>query len=358
MEYNRDFSVIVLNAYKKYLAPVQDFYVVEPLTATGVRSLRYALEVEGDLKLLASDIDDCAVKLARDNVELNGLHERIIVLRKDARELLYATRWLLDRPPLVIDIDPFGTPAPYLESAISVIGNKGMLAVTATDLAVLEGSKSKAARRRYGVRVRNTPESKEVGLRILLGYIARVAASHDKAIRPLSSYYADHYYRVYVQVVRGARIADKMLEESIGYAYYYPSEKRTYILRDPPSCTSHDRPVMIGPLWVSRINDPGFIERLNEVIDSMTYLHMLNRIKHLLDILKCEADLEEKNLHVRVEQAASYAKTSMPRVDRLIALLRNRGYQACRSHYSPTSIRTDAGYKDITSIIRLSQASG
>jgi tRNA (guanine26-N2/guanine27-N2)-dimethyltransferase len=37
----------------------------------------------------------------------------------------------------VVDLDPYGTAVPFLESAISCISNGGMLAVTYTDLAVL-----------------------------------------------------------------------------------------------------------------------------------------------------------------------------------------------------------------------------
>ena len=37
----------------------------------------------------------------------------------------------------VIDLDPYGTAVPFLESAIQAIGNGGILAVTFTDMAVL-----------------------------------------------------------------------------------------------------------------------------------------------------------------------------------------------------------------------------
>jgi tRNA (guanine26-N2/guanine27-N2)-dimethyltransferase len=37
----------------------------------------------------------------------------------------------------VIDLDPYGTAVPFLESALNAIGNGGLLAVTFTDMAVL-----------------------------------------------------------------------------------------------------------------------------------------------------------------------------------------------------------------------------
>lgn len=37
----------------------------------------------------------------------------------------------------IIDLDPYGTAVPFLESAISCLEDGGLLAVTYTDLAVL-----------------------------------------------------------------------------------------------------------------------------------------------------------------------------------------------------------------------------
>jgi tRNA (guanine26-N2/guanine27-N2)-dimethyltransferase len=37
----------------------------------------------------------------------------------------------------VVDLDPYGTAVPFLESAVQAIADGGMLAVTCTDMAVL-----------------------------------------------------------------------------------------------------------------------------------------------------------------------------------------------------------------------------
>ena len=115
-----------------------------------------------------------------------------------------------------IDIDPFGTPMPFIDAAIQSIKNKGVLGITATDTAPLCGAHKAACIRRYKARPIRGSQCHEIGLRILLGYIAREAIKHDAGIRPLLCYYMDHYFRVYVQIIRGARRADKALEE-IGF---------------------------------------------------------------------------------------------------------------------------------------------
>ncbi len=354
MVFNRDLSVAAIAAYARLLAPLPEFIIVEPLTATGVRGVRYALEVEGPHRVVMGDIDKCAVEITTRNINLNKLTGKARVYWLDARKLLLATRSLLEKPPLVVDIDPFGSPAPYLDAALSVIGNHGLLAVTATDLAVLEGSKRRAARRRYGVDLVKAPESKEIGLRILLGYIARIAASHDKYIEPVLSYYTDHYFRVYVVVRRGARKADKMLENSIGHAYYCREDKRTYISDEPPSCISYSKPERIGPLWVSAMNNASFIREVVSELKAREYLATAGRGLSLLRLLECESSLEDRTLHVSIDQIASFARSNMPPMDKLLDLLRSEGYVACRSHYSPIAIRTNAPY---TSLVKLLLAS-
>jgi len=350
MIFNRDLSVATLIAYQRMLAPVKEFHIVEPLTATGVRAVRYAVEASTGGFILAGDIDECAVKIADLNVKLNNIENSVIVKRSDARTLLYMAPELLGKAPLYIDIDPFGSPAPYLQAALSVIGIGGLIGVTATDLAVLEGSKWKAARRKYMVYIKKVPESKEIGLRVLIGYAARIAATMDKWIHPIFAYYADHYYRVYFIAGRGASKADNMLEEKIGFAYYCPGENRTYLQIESDRCPSGEHYIKIGPLWTGHLNDASFLAELEKVLDRLDYIESSTRAKSLLKILMCEAEIESE-LHFRVEQAAAYAKRSMPKISILLDSLRRNGYTACRSHYSPTSLRSNASYMEVVRLI-------
>jgi len=344
MEFNRDLSVASLAAYRSRYAPTQDIVVVEPLTATGVRAVRYAVEA-GAARVYAGDLDPSAACLARYNASLNGVPDRVDVAVLDARETILRARRLHGRPLHVADLDPFGSPAPFVDVAIANTAHRGLFAATATDLAVLEGGKPRAARRRYGVEIVKVPESKEIAIRVLLAFIAREAALHDRSIRPLFSFYADHYIRVTLLVERGARRADRMLEESIGYATYCPGEKRTY-LREDASCMLRGAPKRIGPLWTGPLNDPDYIVEVIRQVEAMEWLGTRQRAARLLEALRAESPLEG-GLHVRVEQAASTARVSMPRKERLLEALRGLGYRAVPSHYSPTAFRTDAPYSRV-----------
>jgi tRNA (guanine26-N2/guanine27-N2)-dimethyltransferase len=50
----------------------------------------------------------------------------------------------------VIDLDPYGSPAEFLDGAVQSVSDGGMLAVTCTDMAVLCGNHCEACYAKYG----------------------------------------------------------------------------------------------------------------------------------------------------------------------------------------------------------------
>ena len=173
MELNRDISVLALQAYQRRTN--KEISICEPLTSSGVRGVRFAAEIHGVGKLLINDINMRAVKVAKHNVKLNNLEKKVAVKHKDANCLLSchgAPRKRFD----VVDLDPFGSPVPYLDSAIRALRNNGLLALTATDLAPLCGVHSKACVRKYGGRPLRTEYCHELAVRLLAGCASSLAA--------------------------------------------------------------------------------------------------------------------------------------------------------------------------------------
>ncbi len=350
MVFNRDLSILVLDTYTRLYAPHKPIKAIDALSGTGVRAVRLALEFDDIEYIHANDIDPLAVKLIEFNSMLNNVGEKVKVHRMDANRLLNTIRTEHHEPILYVDIDPFGSPAPFAREALYTTGHHGLAAFTATDLGVLEGSKPRPARRKYWVEIRKTPESKEVGLRVLLGFLARTAASLDKSIRPLLSYYADHYYRVYLLLERGSKKADAMLESMIGYATYCKELKRTFL--EQVSCPSGEKGTVIGPLWKGPLSDPEFVNRVGGGLSRFGYLETFDRIIKLVDMLVAEAHVCTNCLHYRIDYVASAVSTSMPPRERLIEDLISLGYRASRTHFSPLGIRTNAPYSIVSYLIR------
>jgi len=351
MELNRDLAVLALQVYIDKLSPRKPVFVVEPLAATGVRAIRYAVEVEGVLRVYASDISRDAYELIGLNVALNNVWDKVSFSRVDANMLMYNLK-TLGVPVLVVDIDPYGSPAPFMEAALNIIGDGGLLMVTATDTAVLEGSKRAKALRRYEVHLTKTPCSREVAVRTLLGYIARVAAAHDRWIKPLISIYVDYYVRIILQVRRGARGAERMLSEKIGYAHYYPKLGYTTIRSSATESFLRDLEVVrVGPLWTGETLDGEFIEWcLEELRGRFNYLRSKRRLEKLLEILKGEAQVQEE-LCQRLDSIASTLRRQTPPKHRVVEELKARGFKATITHYHPVAIRTNASIHDVIEVL-------
>ncbi|NPA05078.1 MAG: tRNA (guanine(10)-N(2))-dimethyltransferase [Crenarchaeota archaeon] len=347
MAFNRDIAVLVARLLARRHGRLR---VVEPLTGSGVRAVRYALEAGAEA--YAADIDPEAVRLARLNAERNGVSDRVHVECSEAR--LFMEKLSSKISPELIDIDPFGSPAPFLEAAIHLTHGRGVIAATATDLAPLTGGRPKPLRRRYMVEAAQTSWGKEMALRILAGFIARRAAVHDYAAKPLLAYYADHYIRVYMRMERGARRADKVLEECIAYAATCPKCSYTEYRRDLlagqrcPYCGAPLR--LVGPLYTCRLADTEAVEELLREAEKANWLAEQERAVKLLKLLLEEYSVSNKPYY-RLDRLCSFLRVNMPKIDRLVAELRLLGYKASRTHLDPRAIRTNAPHSVLLSVI-------
>jgi tRNA (guanine26-N2/guanine27-N2)-dimethyltransferase len=78
-EFNRDFSIMAINQFSEMLKSEKNvknkefkgLNVLEALSATGLRSVRYVKEIPSICKLVANDIDPTATDLMKKNFEFN-----------------------------------------------------------------------------------------------------------------------------------------------------------------------------------------------------------------------------------------------------------------------------------------------
>lgn len=67
-----------------------------------------------------------------------------------------------------IDLDPYGCPTTFLDSAVQCVTDGGLLMITATDMAVLAGNSPETCYLKYGAISLRTKACHEMALRILL----------------------------------------------------------------------------------------------------------------------------------------------------------------------------------------------
>jgi tRNA (guanine26-N2/guanine27-N2)-dimethyltransferase len=341
MEFNRDVTVLAFQAYQRMVN--REITICEPLTATGIRGLRFAAEVHGVKKVVSSDINLGSAKLAAYNITLNNMQDRVSVKHKDANRLLTehsAPKTRFD----IIDIDPFGTPVPHLDSVVQALRNNGLLATTATDMAPLCGVHAKACIRKYGGRPLRTEYCQELAVRLLAGAVTTAAAKHDIGTRVLFSHCSDHYIRVYTQIGYGCQKADDSLK-TMGYILHCFNCLHRETAAKPfpdaaakcPECgTKMD---YAGPLWLGKIFDLQFIDLMIKE-NGRTAFRNSGKITKLLTLTREEA--EAPATYYVLDRLSGKFGLPAPATAAFFQALRAAGFKAVATHFNSRGIRTDA----------------
>mmetsp|Transcript_10200 Transcript_10200/g.13978 ORF Transcript_10200/g.13978 Transcript_10200/m.13978 type:complete len:177 (-) Transcript_10200:824-1354(-) len=118
----------------------------------------------------------------------------------------------------VIDLDPYGTAIPFLESTLANMTNGGLLCITFTDMAVLCARKPHVCFYKYGSAPLGKSYCHEMALRIVLYTINSMANKHQKQVEPLMSLTVDFYVRLFIRVKHSASQCHKSIAK---YSHVY-----------------------------------------------------------------------------------------------------------------------------------------
>jgi tRNA (guanine26-N2/guanine27-N2)-dimethyltransferase len=317
MALDRDLHVAVATAWAETTGRRGSAW--EMLAATGVRGLRVLVESGALDRLVSTDAGGpAAAVLAANSARYRDLGAT--ALRWDAR------RPVQGGPFDWVDLDPFGSPLPYLDAALAALAAGGLLSVTATDMIVLGGADAPSTRRRYlaePVQGRLGPES---GLRILLRTVSDRAGATGRAIRPLVAYVRDHYVRCFV--VLGPADAPPPVG-AIDPAHW-----------DGPPLRVRGS---AGPLWLGPLFDPAFVGRLRVPVGAA---HP-SALAALLARFSDESVADVPFYYEPNTVAKELGLAAPPATDRFVEELRARGWPTGRTHARDGALRTRATRVDV-----------
>ncbi|KIM28758.1 hypothetical protein M408DRAFT_329214 [Serendipita vermifera MAFF 305830] len=361
--------------------------ILEALSATGLRSIRYAKEIPQVKYVLANDLSPAACQAMRQNVDINGLGAKgadgsevmpkVRVNEGDACTLMYSHRALKDRVD-VVDLDPYGTAAPFLDAAVQAVRDDGLLCVTCTDLAVLaSGNYPEKCFSNYGgVPVRGE-YCHESSLRLVLNAIATAASRYGRSITPLLSLSIDFYVRLFVRVKTNPTEVKKLAsktatyyictvcqshyEQPLGRIVETPGKKgssepslayKTHIAPVvPQQCPECDSSLhMAGPMWRAPLHDVDFVKRvLAHVEQDPSRYGTSTRIKGMLTVASEELT---NPFYFTPSRIAGYFRCEVPSLAETSSALLNGGYQISRSHALGGSLKTTAPRSFVFDIMR------
>ena len=358
MEINRDITILAIIAYSKIVSQ-ESLVVVDSMAASGIGPIRLLKNTNNVEKIYINDINPIAVELIKNNLELNEIEpKQVEVLNKDAN-LLFSEISQSSILPDVISIDPFGTPNLYIDSAIKAIKkDKGLLCITATDTAVLFGVKPKVCIRKYMAKPLHTDYCKEIGARILISFISRIANINNLGIIPLLTFYSNHFIRIFAMSFKGKSKILKDLPKSYGYIIHcnYCGNRLTFIenlLKVPqkcPICLSEKHLSYSGPLWVGELHQKSYVDELDRLNEKFNFKNK-NRLRKVLKFALNEINMPISyyNIH-KISQQLKLS--SIPKLEDIIKLIEENGYKASRTHFDFISIKTDMKIDELKKVLK------
>ena len=326
MKLNRDIAVLLLNSIDK-----KNLQIADPLAGSGIRSIRFLLELNKDKikKIFINDYSKNSIKSIKENLKLNKirLNNKIIIKNEDANLFLLNSTGFD-----YIDIDPFGTPNPYLDSAVKRLARDGILAVTATDTAPLAGTYPTACLRKYWAIPLRNELMHEIGLRILIRKIQLIGAQYDKALMPVFSYFKEHYFRVFLRCEKGKKDVDKVIEQ-------------------------HGMFENAGPLWLGPLFDKLLVKKINKNLPIITKIKNKEEkeLVKLLSIIKNESKINTIGFYDVHKICKKYKIKQIPKKELIIKKIRKLGYKAAETHFNPWGVRSDISLGKLVKVINITQ---
>ncbi|KAH7386542.1 N2,N2-dimethylguanosine tRNA methyltransferase-like protein [Cadophora sp. MPI-SDFR-AT-0126] len=393
------------------------FTILDALSATGLRALRYAQEIPFTTSVTANDLLPEATKTIEMNIKHNKLDHKIKAVTSNAMAHMYSLigedcrdekgRQKPSKKYNVIDLDPYGTAAPFLDAAVQAVRDDGgLLCVTCTDAGVwASNGYPEKAFSLYGGTTIKGPQSHEGGLRLILNAIATSAARYGMAMEPLLSLSIDFYARVFVRIHKSPAdvkfLAGKTMivyncdsgcgawtTQTVGKNKLMPGKKSghfwKHVYGQGPSVSENCkhcglRTHIAGPMYAGPIHDPDFIKRIFDDLPSVskdTY-QTTSRIEGMLTLALEECIFvdpvsSDPNSPTAPSKTGRYDPAVLdpapflfipsvlskvihcvtPIENAIRGALRGLGYKVTRSHTKPGSIKTDAPWEIIWEVMR------
>uniref|UniRef100_A0A0B7ASN3 tRNA (guanine(26)-N(2))-dimethyltransferase n=1 Tax=Arion vulgaris TaxID=1028688 RepID=A0A0B7ASN3_9EUPU len=336
--------------------------IFEGLAASGLRSVRFGLEIPGVREIIANDFDKNAVSFIERNIQKNGVHHIVKARHGDAAMGMYEHRNENDRFD-VIDLDPYGSPTIFLDAALQAVKDGGLLCVTCTDAAVLCGNAPEKCNANYGSVSLRSKFCHEMGVRIILQCLDSHANRYSRYIVPLISLSVDFYFRVFVRVYTGQKQVKHsstkraMIFECVGCGAYMiqpmaealPTKGEGNFKFVPGSgpvaqqlCQHcHHKHRMGGPIWSAPIHDKEFVRRvINRVQAGSQTFHTADRIVGMLSVVLEE--LPDVPMYYVLDAVCGVLHCTPPNMKVFRSALLNGGYRVSLSHAAKNSYKTDA----------------
>ena len=336
---SRDFSIIVYSTFLKNFDGQKSF--LDGLSGLGARGLRVANEIPGT-EVFVNDLNPSALELSKRSADLNNL-QNYQISKNDICQF-FSTFSVRGKRGAIVDIDPFGSPAKYIDCGLRATIHKGLLSISATDLQVLHGLFNDACKKKYhGVPVK-TSYSNEISIRLILGLTIAIAARLDIEATPLFVETNQHYYRAYLRILNKPDTRD-----NIGYIAHCKTCGNRHTSHEPITVCSlcSSKVELAGPLWTGKLFQKDFVTQMPDNIPEQADKKCQKAIQKAL----LESDMPA--CYYTLDEIAEQLKSAPIPLEQIISRLQQAGFSASPTLFNPTGFRTDCKIDRIKEIFSL-----
>ena len=331
----RDISVAFLKS-----AGAEGTTLLDSTSATGIRGIRYSDSGVAGLTFL--DISEKASENTKRNVKRNNLEGISRVFNKSIQEFAHTSE-KFD----IIDLDPFGSPMPYMNDIMKLSKGGTIMMVTATDTAVLCGAHPKACIKSYDARPLHNELCKEVGIRILMGYAIRIAAKFNFGVDVLMVLSDMHYMRIFYRMRAGAENAVASMKEGGFGAYCNSCGSFGYSKGIAPAfqqaCSNCGKRLeAFGPLYLGRLYDKRIVGKILENLED-------GNARKIIEVINDELDIP---FFYNIPKITKLRRVGSASPAGIMSALGNAGHRCSPTQFSHSSIKTAAGIKAVEKALR------
>ncbi len=218
-----------------------------------------------------------------------------------------------------IDLDVFGCPNFLLDSSIKRISRGGILAITATDTSALAGTYPKTCLRKYWAVPLRNELMHEIGLRILIRKVQLIGAQYNKALIPIFAYSKEHYMRIFLKCKKSKEQVNKLIKE-------------------------HGMFQNAGPIWKGQLWDKNLVSKMSKN-------NIVKENNQFLSIIKEESKINTIGFYDLHKLAKNY-KINIQKKEELLKKIKDKGYKASKTHFSPIGIKSDISLEVLLDLLR------
>jgi tRNA (guanine26-N2/guanine27-N2)-dimethyltransferase len=353
---NRDLSIYLYNIFVDEYCNKNHSQITfaDAFGGIGSRGLRVAVEVPKVSQIFINDINHIAISASQESAMLNNVSGKCFFTINEVCKFLIFRPTERNKRFTIIDLDPFGSPSPFIDCVLRSVEDEGLISITATDTAVLSGIYQTVCLRKYfGLSINNT-YSNEIAIRLLVSSIALIGARLGISLYPIFVHSNRHYFRVFLKVSLSKSKANKVFD-NLGYIQHcFKCGERnfSYIYTADLCPRCNNKLHLAGQLWIGSLFDKNMINKLLKkyFLDDHKNDKKYSQIKQIFSISLKE--LDNIPYYFSVDEIGSMLKASPKKIDLIIEKLVDSGYIASRTIFRSPALKTNASITDILSILK------